>query len=222
MVEVSEFEFVTVKSTLPKYPFPPNHERPIVRTERLILRPFKDDDLETIHALRSQPEVMIWTTQGKPDADIEATKKNFSNQLPPHDIERLNCAICLAETGECIGMGGSHIRDGELGWPVLGYMLRKEAWGKGYATEFVKGFLDIWWALPREKAEVKVDKSTVRGDGDIEEELFTAVTLNDNHGSNNVMRKSGFVLTKAWEEEDLRELTKSVTLYGWKLQKPVQ
>ena len=215
MVEVSEFEFVTVKSTLPKFPLPPNHERPIFRTERLILRPVKEDDLEALHALRLQPEVMVWTSQGKPDADIDATRQNLARQLPPRDIEGYNCAICLAETGEFIGIGGNHMRDGEMGWPVLGYMLRKEAWGKGYATEFVRGFLDIWWALPREEAEVKIDKSTVRGEGEIQEELFTAVTVDDNHGSNNVMKKSGFELTKAWKEEDLRDPTKTVTLYGW-------
>ena len=55
--------------------------------------------------------------------------------------------------GALIGTGGCHSRGGGmLGWPEIGYMLRREAWGMGYGTEFLAGFLEAWWALPRGEA----------------------------------------------------------------------
>ena len=223
MVEVSEREFVTVKTTLPKAPHLSNADRVAVRTERLLLRPFTEDDLDALHALRLQPEVMYWTIQGKPDADIEATRKNLELHLPPKDQERYNWAICLKETGEFIGIGGSLGALPELGWPVLGYMLAKQHWGKGYATEFLKGFLDMWWALPREEVELKVEKSSVRGEGEVKEEFLSAITVDVNEASNKVLRKTGFELVKAFQEEDLHKSIAEdgkITLYAWIVGKP--
>lgn len=223
MVEVSEKEFITIKTTFPKIPFPPSAERLPVRTERLLLRPFTDDDLDALHTLRTQPEVMYWTIQGKPDADREATRINLELQLPPHDTDRYNWAICLASTGEFLGIGGSLGALPELGWPILGYMLRKEAWGKGYATEFVKGFLDMWWALPREEVEIQADRSSVRGEGEVKEEFLSAITVEENGASNKVLGKCGFELAKAFREEDRHKSLAQdgkITLYGWIVKKP--
>ncbi|KAM0430548.1 hypothetical protein ACHAPT_005897 [Fusarium lateritium] len=212
-MEPSPIEFVTVKSTLPKLPFPSNDERKAFRTERLLMRPLSGDDFDALRVLRTQPEVMMWFTQGRPDKDLEETKKALALYLPPNDLERYNWAICLAETGDLIGIGGNAMWYGELGWPSVGYSLVKEHWGKGYATEFMRGFLRNWWALPREEVELKVDKNTVSGD--IEEECVSATVVDDNKASQNVMRKCGFDLVRAWEETDLRDETKMVTLYGF-------
>lgn len=216
-MESSPIEWVTVKTTLPTFPFPPNDQRQIIKTERLVLRPFNNDqnDLEGLHALRAQPEVMTWSIQGRPDKDLEETSINLARQVSPVEIQRYNWAICLASTGEIIGIGGCGTFNGELGWPVLGYMLRKETWGKGYATEFLKAFTKAWWALPREEVELKVDKNTVRGSGDVKDECIAAITLDSNMASHGVLRKSGFERAMAWEEEDLRDKTQMVTLYGW-------
>lgn len=105
--------------------------------------------------------------------------------------------------------------DGELGWPVLGYMLVKEAWGKGYTSEFLSAFLDAWWDLPREEVEIKVDANSVRGEGEIKKEMMSGITTDDNKASQNVMRKAGFELVSVFEEEDLRDSDAMVTLYGY-------
>ncbi|KAH7153150.1 GNAT domain-containing protein [Dactylonectria macrodidyma] len=216
-MEPSPIEWATVRTTLPIFPFPPNEQRQVIKTERLLLRPFNDseDDLNGLHALRAQPEVMIWSMQGRPDKDLDETKPSIVRHIPPLDVDHYNWAICLASTGEIIGIGGNGTWKGELGWPVLGYMLRKEAWGKGYATEFLKAFVEAWWALPREEVELKVDKKTVRGDGEIKDEFITAVALDENAASHGVLRKAGFELATAWQEEDLRDTSKIATLYGF-------
>ena len=202
MVGISPLERIKVKSTLPLGKFPPLEARPVVRTERLILRPFQQSDLEGLHALRLQPEIMVWTMQGRPDKDLAETQTNLDRRLSPNDADNFDWAICVAETGHLIGIGGCMRLDGDLGWPVLGYMLGKESWGKGYGTEFVKEFLKIWWELPRREAEVEVDKYTVADPEGMVPEQLNAVTVDYNPASQNVLAKSGFTLVKKWTEDD--------------------
>ena len=184
------------------------------------MRQTTPEDLDDLHILRTQPEVMVWTLKGEPDADIEETRKHLATRLPPNSLGKYNFSLCLAETGEFIGLGGCHRRDGELGWPVFGYMFRKEFWGKGYGTEFLKGLLDAYWSLPRSEVELKVERSTVDGDGDIKTECICGITTDENRASQNVMRKSGLHLAKVFEEEDGRRKGHMVTLHGYAAKSP--
>jgi RimJ/RimL family protein N-acetyltransferase len=221
----SNIEWVTVKTTLPVYPFPPNDQRRAVMTDRLILRPFKDDDfdLQGLHAIRARQEVMHWSIQGRPDKDVEETRHgNFALQIAPKDTQRFNLAITLASTGQIIGIGGSGSFKGEQGWPEVGYMLHPDAWGKGYATEFLDAFLETWWALPRAEAEVTVDKRTVRGDGEVKDEVISATADSPNFASHNVLRKAGFEKSGVWVEDDLRDLSKKIELHGFMARKGVK
>lgn len=166
---------------------------------------------------------MQWTGQGRPDADLEATRKVVDRKLSAEAVARnLEYAICLASSGEMIGCGGSHQREGEFGWPVLGYMLRKEAWGMGYGSEFVRGFLDMWWALPREVCEVKVDRKMVKESGEdgLVRECFTAITVSTNGPSQKVLDKCGFSFERSWEEADLRDPNDMVEICGYAIWKP--
>ncbi|KAL7945105.1 acetyltransferase domain-containing protein [Trichoderma barbatum] len=214
-------EWVTVKTTLPKNPYPLMSDREPIRTDRLILRPYAATDLNDFHLLRIQPEVMKWTTQGKPDVDLEQTKKVLESRLPGSDGESAyEFAICWAETGEMIGTGGSHMREGELGWPVIGYIFRSEFWGKGIATEVMAAVLKAYWALPREEVEIKVEKSTVQGsETERQPERITAITADNNGPSQNVLGKLGFKLVKKWEEEEPNKGIMEL-LYGFALQTP--
>ncbi|PHH89764.1 hypothetical protein CDD83_5300 [Cordyceps sp. RAO-2017] len=163
---------------------------------------------------------MTWTGQGGPDADVGRSRERLQRRLAPEGDAKYEFAICLASTGEMIGTGGCHRLAGELGWPVLGYMLRREFWGRGYATEFVTGFLAAWWALPRAAAELEVERSTAGGAGPEAAECIVAVTLDANRGSQNVLRKCGLELVKAWEEPDLREPDTAALLYGYVARRP--
>lgn len=213
MLKPTPMEWVTVKTTLPMYP--PLDSRPDIRTERLVLRRTLAGDLEGWHELRRQAEVMQWTTQGHPDKDLEWSRERLQRRLGAEGDAKYEFVVCIAETGEMIGTGGCNMVRGELGWPAIGYMLRKEFWGKGYATELVNGFLTAWWALPRTELEIKVEKHTVASaDGPVEERIV-AVTLNDNNASQNVLRKCKFNLVKIWEEDDLRDPRRKATLYGF-------
>ncbi|KAH6608983.1 acyl- n-acyltransferase [Trichoderma cornu-damae] len=214
-------EWVTVKTTLPK-PYPLMSAREPIQTDRLILRPYAATDVHDFRLLRLQPEVMKWTSQGKPDTDLEQTQKVLADRLPGTDGESaFEFAICWAETGEMIGTGGSHMRVGELGWPVIGYMIRSEFWGKGLATELMTAFLRAYWALPREEVEVRVERSTVEGSEDEPQpEHITAITLDNNGPSQNVLGKLGFKLVRKFNEEDPHSPGANELLYGYALQRP--
>ncbi|GAO16699.1 uncharacterized protein UV8b_07945 [Ustilaginoidea virens] len=224
MAEPSPFEWVTVKTTLPSVPFPPLDARPDIRTERLVLRRTLESDIDGWHALRLQPEVMKWTGQGKPDPDLEWSGEKLKMRLAPEGNTKYEFIVCLADTGELIGSAGCHLMVGELGWPAIGYMLRREFWGKGYATELLHAFLAAWWALPRSDCVVKVDKSTAveEQDGRVRE-CIVAVTLDDNTPSQRVLAKANMNLVKAWKEpvRDDISRTRNVILYGYANKRPL-
>lgn len=218
----TNFEWVTVRTTLPVTPFPAFAVREQYRSSRLCLRELRAEDVQALGILRQQPEVMMWTGQGCPDKDVAATETHLKTMLAPHDVSMFNFAICLGDTGDFIGIGGCHKAAGEFGWPVIGYMFRSEFWGKGYATEFVQAFLRAWWSLPRVQVDLRVEKSTVaESDGaGLHREVMTAVVVDGNDASLNVLRKSGWSIVKQWEEADLRDKEKTVLLYGLSIPRP--
>lgn len=221
--------FVRVRTTLPRLPLPPMSARLPVTTARLLIRPVAATDLEALHVLRTQPEVMKWTLAGRVDADLDETRAKLDNSLPqgPEGEEKnenffrtYQCAICLRETGELIGTGGVHNWRSLFGWPELGYMFRREFWGAGLAPEFVAGFVGgVWERLEREQVVTEVDRRTVviqgvdgglvqgsgdgNGDGVLEvPEQLIAITAEENGKSQRVLQKSGFEWFLTWQDED--------------------
>ena len=116
---------------------------PILETERLILRPFKQADaLEVFEGWESDPDVagyMFWKSHN----DIEKTKEWLTfeiGQIEKEDWYRF--AIVLKETEELIGTGLIYYEEEVSGWEI-GYNLGKKFWGKGYATEAMKAILSF-------------------------------------------------------------------------------
>ncbi|KAH6657263.1 GNAT domain-containing protein [Truncatella angustata] len=202
-------ETIKVRTTLPKRPLPSNSQRAVIKTARLTVRHFIQDDVHGIHILRTQPEVMVRTAVGLIDKDLAETQAKLDHFLPPKDEVTFNYAICLTETGETIGMGGMHRMESGFGWPEVGYMLKREHWGKGYATEFMKAFVESYWELEREEVDIDVDvmsvnvKENVQGVQTVPELLIAVVAVN-NPGSLKVLEKTGFETFKTWTEPDSR------------------
>ncbi|KAI1425098.1 acetyltransferase domain-containing protein [Xylaria sp. FL1777] len=224
-----------VKSTRPTVP--PNIDRAPIRTERLLIRPFEASDVEAIHVLRTQPEVMLWTSVGVVDKDIDQSRVFAERFLPPKDLDTYNFVIVYlgdAVQGEdtdgvLIGTAGAHNRYNIFGWPEVGYMFRKEYWNKGLGTEFLRGFLKAWWALPRHEIQVEVDAASVEGRGERNgsdviqvPEILTAIIESNNIGSRRVLEKAGFREFKRWTEPDSRVgfEGKIVTLLAFLLEAP--
>ncbi|KAJ5814890.1 hypothetical protein N7474_006667 [Penicillium riverlandense] len=194
-------DFVTVRCSLPTLPLPSISERPTLTTARLLIRPNQPTDLEALYVLRTQPEVMKWTTAGCIDKDIERTRELMNGFLPPNDTATLNYAICLKSTGELIGQGGCHVYRAKHGWPEVGYMFRKEFWGQGFATEFLGAWLQYWGGLPRTEQEVRVEKAMVTGEGRVPEQVIALIEPS-NGGSQKVLLRSGFEPFREFTEVD--------------------
>ena len=211
-MKMSSDGFVTVKAFLPTLPLPANSERAAVTTNRLLLRALQPNDLEALRVLRTQEDVMKWTKAGCIDETIEMTKAKLDPFLPPNDLITANCAICLKDTGEFIGIGGCHLYPASHGWPEVGYMLRKETWGQGLGTEFLNAWLRFWSELPRSEREVQVQKEMVVGEGAVDEHLI-AITEASNGASQRVLLKSGFERFREFVEMDD---TKTVNLVAFR------
>jgi RimJ/RimL family protein N-acetyltransferase len=88
-------------------------------------------------------------------------------------------------------------------------MLLDEFWGKGYATEALKAYLDHYWSLERREyvrvvseGEDDQDNPTSTADEEKEVEVLTAITEAGNVGSINVLRKCGFRETRRFLHEN--------------------
>lgn len=233
LVPFTPEDWVSVRTTLPK--LPQSSARLHITTPRLVLRPFTPSDLDAMHTLRQQPEVMCWTTAGRVDVDRAETESKIAIFLPPKDTTTFNCAICLRETGEVIGQGGVHAFEQladdaaagpQLGWPEVGYMIRKEQWGKGIATEFLTAFLEMYASLPRE--EVADRKVTARSLGNaglpenssgaatVVDEQLVAVIDGVNVASQKILERCGFEKFMSFRDVDMRAPDKMIDLVGYR------
>ena len=212
--------FIPVKTTLPLCPLNDPRSRVAIFTARLLLRPILLSDLAAPHALRSQPEVMANNPQGRPDRDIDETRSRFAAFLPPQNEMTYNVAVCLRDApgSEMIGVGGCYrINSGVYGWPVIGYMFRREMWGQGIATEFLEAWLAMWRELPRVEREVLAHPaSVVIDETGRAQEVVTAFVVDENAASRRVLEKCGFEKFHTKREADLRDPNKEVELIGFR------
>ena len=101
---------------------------------RLTLRPVTPADCADLVALEADPEVMRFLNGGRPVPSEGCIDSDF---LTPRGTEPEVLAAHERSTGHFVGwfaLFDDGVVDG-LKTAELGYRLRREAWGKGYATE---------------------------------------------------------------------------------------
>lgn len=109
-------------------------------TERLILRPFRDEDAEDVYRYASDPEVgppAGWLPHKSVKESLEAIRTVLSMAE--------TYAVCLKETGEVIGSIGLfphrdevYRGDDGLKLPEAGYWIGKPFWGRGLIPEALR------------------------------------------------------------------------------------
>jgi RimJ/RimL family protein N-acetyltransferase len=105
-----------------------------LETARLTLRMLREEDLDTYAAICADPDVMRYLGEGKTLTRAEAWRQMALIighwQLRGYGF----WAVEERATGALLGRIGFFIPEG---WPgfELGWVLRREAWGQGYATE---------------------------------------------------------------------------------------
>ena len=111
-----------------------------IETERLILRNLTPDDWQAAFRWCGDPDVnrfMIYPLYTK----AEDVKTLWLDNLDPDDPDSYEAGIVLKESGELIGSAGMYYKPEEDLW-TIGYNLRKDQWGHGYAVETMRGLLE--------------------------------------------------------------------------------
>jgi RimJ/RimL family protein N-acetyltransferase len=153
----------------------------VIRTERLVMRRWREDDREPFAAMNADPEVMRYfpapLDRATSDALVDRIEDLFRRQ--GFGLWALEVAGSeLANTGELIGFTGLNPMPGGVpgaGGLEVGWRLARCAWHQGYATE----------------AAVAAAGVAFRGVGQAEIWSMTAVM---NQPSQAVMRRLGMTL----------------------------
>ena len=114
----------------------------MIETKRLILRPFDGSDLDIILKLYSDEEIMRYMPY--PVMDREMAQHLLDENIAGWDVRpqiNYEMAVISIETGEKIGRA-EITRDQAEESAMIGWMLIKSAWGKGYATEIANALID--------------------------------------------------------------------------------
>jgi RimJ/RimL family protein N-acetyltransferase len=98
----------------------------VLKTERLVLRPARMDDVEAFHAIMSDAGAMrYWSTL--PHATLDETREWVASMA---ERSASACHDFVIELdGRAVGKAGC------FKLPEIGYILHPDVWGRGYARE---------------------------------------------------------------------------------------
>lgn len=147
----------------------------IIKTKRLLLRPFTLADAEDLFELDSNPKVHQYLGNN-PITSIDETKEVISsvlNQYSTFGIGRLG--IVISATQEFIGWAGlkyeQQLRK-DFSYFDLGYRIKEPYWGQGYASEAALASLNYGFKVLKLKE-------------------ICAAAHEDNLASNHILKKIG-------------------------------
>jgi RimJ/RimL family protein N-acetyltransferase len=153
-------------------------------TERLTLRPLTAEQADLLIELDSDPAVMRFLSGGEPTAPELVRERDMPSILAGYDRWDGRFGLFAAfeqDTDEFVGWFSLRPeRSGPTDEAELGYRLRQDAWGKGYATEVSRALLH--------KAFAELDVRVVWGE-----------TMALNLPSQKVMEKLGMTVTEQLE-----------------------
>lgn len=157
-----------------------------VRTERLLLRPISPDDAEAMAGIYADPDVGRYVLS----LDVEGTRAQFARWAAEWSARGYGTfAVLDRHSGEFLGRAGVKYWP-EYDFNEVGWVLRREVWGRGLGTEAARASLDHAFA-----------------NSDLE--LITAMIAHGNDASVAIARRLGM---QPWREDVVFGL--DVTIYA--------
>jgi RimJ/RimL family protein N-acetyltransferase len=119
------------------------HPTPLIRAERVYLRPAERADVETFVRWFADADVARHLRVRAPFSQA-AEEKWFDQMLEKQGKSDYLFVICLVEDGRAIGTAGLHQLDLENGSAEFGISIGEKAeWSKGYGTETLEAICDF-------------------------------------------------------------------------------
>lgn len=131
----------------------PGSRQQEIRMERLLMRRVQPSDLMAIHAIMSDAEAMrFWSTPAH--ATLAETQSWFASMLASEESQESD-EFVLEYDGLAIGKMGA--------WrpPEIGFFLRRDCWGRGFATEALQGYVCYAKGLGLEGLAADVDPRNI-------------------------------------------------------------
>lgn len=152
-------------------------QTPVLETERLILRPFDENDgTDVFECWESDPDVakyMFWTSHNDINKSVGWAREEAS-KINSEDWYRF--ALIEKDGSNLIGTGLIYYEEEVSDWEIA-YNLGKKYWGKGFTTEAMSKIIEF------AKNELKI-------------RVIVGRHANENEASEKIMKKLGFKFIK--------------------------
>ena len=148
-----------------------------LETERLVIRPYREDDAMALHEVFGSPEVMKWTPS-PPSKDVAETTQRLARTMAFTARQPPGMGLWALErkdTSEFLGQVGLFPVEGKGPEVEVAYELAPRIWGHGYATEAARALVEY-------------------GFGELDLRRIVALILPDNARSRKVASKCGLTL----------------------------
>jgi RimJ/RimL family protein N-acetyltransferase len=116
-----------------------------LRTDRLLLRPFRPEDLDRLADWHSRPEVarfLYWEPRSREEAE-EALAKRIAHTRLEEDDDIFTLAVERLGDGLVLGESTIFRRSREHRQVEVGYVFHPDAGGNGYATEATRALISF-------------------------------------------------------------------------------
>ncbi|MFB3738758.1 MAG: GNAT family N-acetyltransferase [Candidatus Velamenicoccus archaeovorus] len=116
-----------------------------IETERLVLRPFRPDDLAALHAMHSRPDVARWTywEPRSEDQVRELLGRKLTSTRLRSEGDVLALAAVLKRTDLVVGDLILYLASAEHQTGEIGFIVHPDHQGRGFATEAARELVRI-------------------------------------------------------------------------------
>jgi RimJ/RimL family protein N-acetyltransferase len=115
-----------------------------IETDRLLLRHYRESDLDDVQAFQSDPQVvryLYWQVRTREESQTWLAAMMAADRLE-NDGDGVTLAVERREDSRVIGSVNVWLRSGQHKQGEIGFVFTRSEQGKGYATEAMTALLD--------------------------------------------------------------------------------